>query len=315
MVKFLIIGVLHGNKPKIHFKGFDAIIAPGDFCGDEIRKYFDGWGNAKKKDGKPYKSTTEYLNSNYSKKFLKKLENDSLKIGRNILKYLNSFGKPVFIIPGNWDDSYGKINDSVKKISSELINRHKMFSGKETNKYLTKGLKNIVDCQFKLVNFRGYNLIGYGLNMVPELPSSDSNIMKVLNRKLRKKITKKDWKKVLESYNKLFNKIQNLFNKSDKKYPLIYLSHNMPYNTKFDRIKKPGHSVHNKHYGSMISRDFILKNSPLVCIGGHMHEYFGKIKLGKTIVVNSGFGSRVNVLLELEGKKIKTLKFYPKTYG
>ena len=33
MVKFLIIGDLHGNKPKIHFKDFDAIIAHGDFCG------------------------------------------------------------------------------------------------------------------------------------------------------------------------------------------------------------------------------------------------------------------------------------------
>lgn len=31
-MKLLIIGDLHGNKPKIHFKDFDAIIAPGIFA-------------------------------------------------------------------------------------------------------------------------------------------------------------------------------------------------------------------------------------------------------------------------------------------
>ncbi len=38
-MKFLIIGDLHGNKPVVHFKEFDAIIAPGDFCSDETRTY------------------------------------------------------------------------------------------------------------------------------------------------------------------------------------------------------------------------------------------------------------------------------------
>jgi len=39
MAKFLIIGDLHGNKPKIYSNDFDAIIAPGDFCSDALRKY------------------------------------------------------------------------------------------------------------------------------------------------------------------------------------------------------------------------------------------------------------------------------------
>ena len=34
-MKFLVIGDLHGQKPKIHFKDFDAIIAPGDFCSSD----------------------------------------------------------------------------------------------------------------------------------------------------------------------------------------------------------------------------------------------------------------------------------------
>jgi aspartyl-tRNA synthetase len=37
-MRFLVVGDLHGNKPNIHFKDFDAIIAPGDFCSDAHRK-------------------------------------------------------------------------------------------------------------------------------------------------------------------------------------------------------------------------------------------------------------------------------------
>jgi len=38
-MKFLIIGDLHGNLPNIYYKGFDAIIVPGDFCSDSLRTY------------------------------------------------------------------------------------------------------------------------------------------------------------------------------------------------------------------------------------------------------------------------------------
>ena len=31
-----------------------------------------------------------------------------------------------------------------------------------------------------------------------------------------------------------------------------------------------------------------------------MHEHFGKDKLGKTVVVNAGFGSYVNTILEIK---------------
>ena len=41
MTKFLIVGDLHGQIPKIREKKFDAIIAPGDFCSDELKKYID----------------------------------------------------------------------------------------------------------------------------------------------------------------------------------------------------------------------------------------------------------------------------------
>ena len=41
-----------------------------------------------------------------------------------------------------------------------------------------------------------------------------------------------------------------------------------------------------------------------------MHEHFAKQKLGKTICMNTGFGSYVNILMELKGNKIRKLEFY-----
>lgn len=305
-MKFLIIGDLHGNKPIIHYKDFNAIIAPGDFCSDKIRKYLKGWMSAKDKKGNPYMNSSSYLEDKYGKKFVAKFDKKSLLIGRKILEYLNSFGKPVFIIPGNWDQS-SDIPEASKSsnIVQEWIRRPRFFYSKQTNPYLTSGLKNIIDCQFKLVKYDSYYFIGYGLNMVPEIFDSQQ-----IKKRYGRKISGKNYNKLKSSYKKLFKKLENLIIKRDKKLPLIFLSHNMPYNTKFDKIITPGTLVNGMHYGSVIARDFIVKYKPLVCIGGHIHEHFGKIKLGKTLVINSGFGPKVNTLLEIKDSKIKKLKFY-----
>ena len=64
--KFLIIGDLHGNKPLIHFKDFDAIIAPGDFCSDKyLRPYLNKWFEYVKKLQKEKKKLKkeEYLHN------------------------------------------------------------------------------------------------------------------------------------------------------------------------------------------------------------------------------------------------------------
>lgn len=53
----------------------------------------------------------------------------------------------------------------------------------------------------------------------------------------------------------------------------------------------------------------IDKYKPLVCIGGHMHEHYGKIKLGKTVCIAAGFGSNANTLLEIEKGKVKRIRF------
>ena len=74
-------------------------------------------------------------------------------------------------------------------------------------------------------------------------------------------------------------------------------------------IDNPESPRDGEHFGSVIAREMIDKHQPLVCIGGHMHEHFDKYQIGKTTAINAGFGSNVNILMELEGNVIKNLEF------
>jgi hypothetical protein len=93
---------------------------------------------------------------------------------------------------------------------------------------------------------------------------------------------------------------------------VIFDSHNVPFNTKLDTIVNQKSPSNGLHYGSIITREIVEKYQPPVCISGHMHEHFGKDNIGKTVCINSGYGSRPNVLLDIDGDRIISLKFYGK---
>lgn len=297
MTKFLIIGDLHGAKPKIHFKDFDAIIVPGDVCSDKgIRKYVDIW---KKEVKKGMIISSEEFEEQFGKANIKKSRRESIKIGNKILKSLDVFGKPIFFVPGNWDQSYGKsrIKDEDESDFHSARSALDMYAGDKTNKKIKKGIKNFYDCQFKLYKFPEFNILGYGLVSAPE-----DYFMRFDNKKEKANLKKR--------YYKLVNRLQKQYKRRDKNKPTIFLTHNVPYNTKLDKVLEKGSYAYGKHYGSVIAKEFCKKNHPLVCIGGHMHEHFGKVKIGKTVAINAGFGGRVNILLEIKDGKIKQLKFY-----
>ena len=126
-------------------------------------------------------------------------------------------------------------------------------------------------------------------------------------------MTEKELEKAKAGYDKLTRNVSRLFDRARK--PVIFMSHNVPYNTSLDMITNKESPRYGYHYGSVLARDMIEQYQPLVCIGGHMHEHFNKEMLGKTTVINAGFGSQVNTLLILENGRIKSLKFHPKTYG
>ncbi len=83
MTKLLIIGDLHGRKPKIHFKKseFDGIILVGDVCDDSkigpLQKKF--FKKLKQIENPLELSFEEFIEKEIGKKQYEKYEKDSLK--------------------------------------------------------------------------------------------------------------------------------------------------------------------------------------------------------------------------------------------
>lgn len=284
MTKFLIVGDLHGKVPKIYDKEFDAIIAPGDFCSDNLRKYMFKALKLKLK-GKDV-DWHDIISKKKAKYEVKK----SLKDGRKILEYLNSFNKPVFALPGNWDWTGNEDWNFIAK--------------NYWKSYLIKGLKNIKNCHKNIFKFQGLTIIGHGITSGPEYPVKERTKNK---SKLEIKELKTNYKK------EYFIPMNRIFQKAKKqKQKIIFLTHNVPYNTKLDKILDKKSPRAGQHFGSYLARDLIKKYNPLVSIGGHMHEHFGKDKIKNTTIINAGFGSNVNTILEIKDNKITNLKFLGK---
>jgi len=304
-MKILVIGDLHGKKPKIHFKDFDCIIQVGDVCDDsEFRPYIKKWFKALKKDRENTPSNDEFIIQQIGKRGLRKLEKDSLAVGRKVLEYLNSFEKPVFIVPGNWDQSYGRTN--IKNPDKDDYSYMKYFydswMSEKINPKLTNGLKNIKDCQFKNNEFNKINFFGYGL----------SSSYEDYKRKRKLKISKSQHEMLKRSYFNLIKKLFNSYSERKNKFPTIFISHNIPGNTKLDVVNNKESHAHGMHLGSSLARKFCEKYKPLICIGGHVHEGRGKDKIGKTLLINPGFGESAQVLIDLDENKckVKSVKFF-----
>ncbi len=71
-------------------------------------------------------------------------------------------------------------------------------------------------------------------------------------------------------------------------YVDILLSHAPPYGylDVNDNPKTP--KLRGKHHGSKLVLDYIKRKQPKYCLCGHIHEAKGRVKIGKTIVINGG---------------------------
>ena len=280
-MKFLIIGDLHGNRPKIYFKEFDAIIAPGDFCSDALRTVMFQALQLRLKDPKSKVMWWELISGKKAKAMIDKSRAD----GRKILEYLNTLGVPVYVLPGNWDWT----KDSESKFD---------YLRKDHWKFLIKGLNNIHDMHLRFLDIGKFQLIGHGITSGPEYPQHKEELARFTKGQLTHKKKK---------YDLLHKQVDNLFRKATK--PVIFLSHNVPFNTPIDMILDTRSPRYGYHFGSLLAREMIDKHQPLVCVGAHMHEHFTSHQMDKTTAINAGFGSNVNVWLEVEGNKIKKLEF------
>lgn len=240
----------------------DVILAAGDLCyGTKIRKAM--FAN--------YHGKTNWYDS-IGRSKAKRLWLQSVKLGNGALKFLNSFGVPVFLVYGN--------NDRIgyKKEKWALL-RKDLFTS------LLKRYKNIQSIDLGIARFCGCYFVGYGRGCSgPEILTYKFQTKGKTKKELSK--TRKEFKKTLKSVDKLFKKVDI--------YNTIFLVHNVPFNTKLDKItsKSAPKMVRGKHYGSIVARKIIEKFQPPLCVGGHMHEGYGVTKIGKTTCINNGEGSK-----------------------
>lgn len=282
-MKILVIGDFHGkftNKQfnKLKKENHDLIFSVGDFCGSKKwgKLFFKHFYAKNKKEIEQLPKVIKDELENY--------KNQATDAGIRVLKKLKKFKKPFFAVHGNWDPSkygtdIGNLKEDLPK-KSELKKFHKV-----EEEYF-----RFVD--FKVKDFGEFVLVGGAAgNWTARIDKK--SIDKFLKK--RKEDDPKERKRKINSIKKDYilkqRKYIANFKKAKKfKKPIIFLTHNSPYNTKLDviRDKKAHKLAKGKHYGSYLERLMINRFKPDLVLCGHLHENFGKQKLGKTLVVNSG---------------------------
>ena len=275
-MKLLVIGDLHGQTPQVHFKEFDAIILPGDICRDGGREYI--WKALEWNAKHPKKKRQWYYYC--GKKKARKIVLENVTVGREILRTLSKYKKPIFIIPGNWDQK-----TTEKKMQESSLNKKDLYS-----KLIGK-FKNVHDCFRKKYDSKNFTIIGNGVMSAPERKGQPYGY--------------EYWRQPLEHHFK---------NAKRKKQPIIYLNHDVPFLC-MDQITNKKSPAYGRHYGSKVARDLILEYKPILCIGGHIHEHYGTKKIGKTIVLNAGFGGDKNTLITLEKGRVTNIEYATKPWS
>ena len=285
-MKILAIGDFHGKFPKkfeklIKKEKIDFILSNGDYPSFSLEKVF-----FKKVYMHPEKNLWEVVGKKkYKEKTLKDLKN-----GESVLKKLNNLRIPVFTVLGNHD--YPNPND-IRDLDRKL---EKRFSWKwEDNRLkfypeIIKKYKNIQRVDYSYGKFKDYIIIGARGHSVPG------------------RVKSKAYRKYKKKLDTLFKK----FNKENKEKKVIFLSHNVPYRTKLDKItsKKAHEHAQKKHAGSKMFRRIIKKYQPILHVGGHIGEGMGKDKIGKTILMNPGEAHEGKAaVIEIDKGKVKKIKF------
>ena len=256
-MKILAIGDFHREFPKkfnkiIKKEKIDLVISNGDYFPFHYRKLW--FKHCFDKDVELWEVI--------GKKKYKKLVMGDLRDGESALRKLNTLPIPVFTVIGNIDYTRTKPDtidvDWNKKWKWDLQD----FFSKIIKKY-----PNIKRFDYNYLKFGEFVFIGaYG----------GTN---------RGKVTSKAFRKHRKILNKLFKK----FRKENKLRKVIFVSHNVPFNTKLDKASMGAHPiVRGKHIGSKLIRRIIQSYQPVLHIGRHMHEAKGIDKIGKTICINSG---------------------------
>jgi len=256
VMRILAIGDFHGKFPKklgrvIKKNKIDLVISNGDYFPFSYRELW-----FKHCYGKNLELWEAIGKKRFKELFLK-----DLKEAEYAIQKLNKVPVPVVTVSGNVDPS--KYDDAIDRKRIKWGWTKKDFFGRIINKY-----NNIKYIDYSFTRFKDFIIIGGGPSSFPGIIKSKAY------RRLRKRL------------NELFKK----FKKENKEKKVIFISHNVPYDTKLDRItwKRAHKEVIGKHFGSKLVKRIIDKYRPFLFIGGHIHEGRGVEKLGRTLCVNPG---------------------------
>lgn len=274
-MKILAVGDFHGTFPRkfeklIKKEKIDLVVSNGDYFPFHYRKlWFKHCFDGDKE-----------LWEVIGKKKYRKLVLKDLNDGEMALKKLNKLGIPVYTVTGNVDYTRQKpdANDVNWKVKWK-------WDYQDFFTPIVKKYKNIRRFDYNYVRFGEFVFIGAYGGTSPG--------------KIRSKAYKKH-KKILDA---LFRK----FKAENKEGKLIFVSHNVPFNTKLDKIGMKAHElVRGKHFGSKLIKNVIVKYQPILHVGGHIHESLGKDKVGRTVCVNPGAAHEGRAaIVDLSGKKVK----------
>ena len=255
MTRFLCVGDLHGERISCDRSDFDAILCVGDLCGYELRDHqfavigtTENWYDAMGRD-----------------KAADAIER-SVRQGREALASLAAFGKPVFLIPGNWDWTPDP-DDEWEKLHEDRYRE------------LVDSFENIIDVDEGAAEFEQLRIVGYGEVSHTEL--DEDSIEEELVA----------YESILHAYRALIET------------PWILLAHAPPFETSLDLVRNADSPRDGEHVGSLLVRD-LLEDKPLVCLCGHMHENAGQELVEGVPVINLGEGKDAWLIIET-GEELK----------
>ena len=285
-MKILAIGDFHGSFPKkfeklIKKEKIDLVVSNGDYPPFSYRKLWF----------KHCYGTDVELWEVIGKSKYKKLVMEDLAKGENSLKALNKLPVLIITVLGNIDwPAPDDISDTLSSGLKGKKNNQPNWDKKDNFAERLKKYKNIKRFDYSYTRFRDYIFIGMRGHSHPGM---------VKSKAFRKHRAKLD---------RLFKR----FRKENKDKKVIFVSHNVPYNTKLDKItsKEADERARGKHFGSKLARRIINTYQPIISIGGHIHEHQGKQRLGKTLAINTGSAHEGKaVIIDISDKGKITTKF------
>lgn len=282
--KILCIGCFHGKIPGklkqfVKKNKIDLILAHGDFPDFTIFRdiQFKYWNEIHA--GMSFEDVL-------GKKKLEKMEKFGICQGKKVLRFLNSLGIPIIITHGNHD-----ITEKYPWQSRRHIKRGDPFTeiSKDSLESTIKNLKNVTLIDYSSKKFRNFSVYGVGCKVLT--PKAPDDMLTYLY-----------WKNLRE---KELKKLRQFFTKQKTKQ-VILLTHDPPYGTKLDKITWKKSPRYGEHVGTDQVKYFVKKHHPLLWVCGNIHEGRGMMKIGRTVVVNTGYG-RIGqaAYAEIEGNKVK----------